>query len=1044
MGRRLDQLALSPTPSSLLLAPAPESLEGESETSPTPLEPLEVPPFHQTRYSTTTPHARPSASGLASKQSRNRRSIDEDSNTPRRTTSSTSSTRGSQRTTGTLHGILNGYSESYIRAVGRLIKRYTIPVNRPVNNLSSNTTWINDEDAPPSLTDRPYFLPADSLVLDLLLLDQPPCFPDAEQHCNRSCLCFAQKEIVESTFVTTHGVTADARRILQNNSLAGIDLGISDGFGNTILHFLAARGKVSHLFEAIISGQCSSIINARNTAGQTFLHALDRSYLSDPEFLCELLLRHLSERNFDVYATDHYGRTLFHLLLADDVPRNTFDRVAASYPDLANHVKRDAFNVTPTTRPGPDIHVHGTHSKAMDRDPPPSLSDHEFSFTSESHQDAISTKSSELVAFVRSVVETPAAEYPGGFNGLHCLAAAPYSGPGISRKQTFEETTGNTEQFQRKKQDLYPSDSSSEQLNSRLQLLAGLLEAGVDPNHYDLNGNTPLMAFTALLPEGDDYRTGPEILNKLITAGAEINARNRRGETALHIAVRCGRKLAVRTLVQNGANVHVRDAAGRSLLEVIEVKIQGISDQDVKAYVHFEACRAWLSGKGHAVISPTIVQEWGLNNSSPLVRESAERTGGHPPFDQPRFTKPMRVSGRAHGLSGRIEEDNDTLFSQSSFPGTSRRDEIDTLNPVSRYSGTSIDFARPLSDVVGGFSRAVLLAMRPDTDCGAATYWSRNHVLPLIRAALKDFGKSAEVDRSVPPQVKCIKLVRHLRPGIARLIQHGILTIDQEVEDGCVLSDPISLQEGDYLDNISCSSSADSNADVGTAEHTIGILGLDDPFTIPTEVLRHFTQQQAFKDLVRTTEQLLQRYHSPKMPLIRRLTSVSLRRRLAYQTCDRRRHHASFNIDWNLREFLMNNYEVGIRQRLKNIIAITGGTSNAQLCTVGEYFKWRWLLHHDNLLSAIERTMLGKGTGSPGLGSRELPISFIIYYANQVYRNFRYGRSTVSDCGLEHFHENRHRLWNRGVYRLDCAASGMARSSLPREAKPAYLRLCGI
>ena len=119
------------------------------------------------------------------------------------------------------------------------------------------------------------------------------------------------------------------------------------------------------------------------------------------------------------------------------------------------------------------------------------------------------------------------------------------------------------------------------------------------------------MAFVLRLPEDGDYNVPPAILEHLIQGGTNVNARNRKGETALHVAARSGRKLAVRILVQNGANVSARDASGRSVLDVLDAKVMG-TRRDQKANAHYEACRAWLSGKeGMAVQDPTIVQEWG-------------------------------------------------------------------------------------------------------------------------------------------------------------------------------------------------------------------------------------------------------------------------------------------------------------------------------------------------------------------------------------------------------------------------------------------------
>ncbi|KAH7153070.1 hypothetical protein EDB81DRAFT_444531 [Dactylonectria macrodidyma] len=628
MGRRLNELALSPTRSlssrgstsarphaasdpAPLLHPDPNPLmKREAGTSPIALE---VPPFHQFPTRQHAPAPAPPTAYQRQTQRQNRRSMDQDNNSPlsrflRKTTFMSSSTQGTQGTTGSLQRVLADYSESYVRTVRLLVKRFTAPINHRGDSLSPISdiatpygSWLSDDDAPPTLPNRPYLLPGDFLILDFLVLNQAPCFLETEQHHKRSCLCFAQADILESHFVTASGLSFQAQHLLSNGA-DGFDLSIIDSFGNSVLHFLAARGAINLLTQLVRSDRCKPILNGRNTAGQTFLHVLHRNCLLDPMMLFELLAV-TSLKKQDINTRDHYGRTLFHLLLADDVPRNTFNHIAANY-DLATCMKRDAFNVTPENQPEPSVGVDRIYTQRMDLDPPPSES--QFTAMPEVYPDDAIAKEAHLVEFIRSAKDMPNAEYSDGRNGLHCLAAATLSYSSILRKYGYDN-----DQKRKKSQEPRDLDSSTEKLNLRLELLDGLLQAGVDPNHYDSDGNTPLMAFAAQLPEDDDYKMGPEILYRLISAGAEVNARNRAGETALHIAVRCGRKLAMRTLVRNGANVHARDGAGRSMLELTDVKMRGSRGYNPKEYAHFEACRAWLSGKGMAVQSPSVLQEWG-------------------------------------------------------------------------------------------------------------------------------------------------------------------------------------------------------------------------------------------------------------------------------------------------------------------------------------------------------------------------------------------------------------------------------------------------
>lgn len=628
MGRRLSQLSLSPvrtTPRPHAYSDPPPFVTSHSDPTSLQVPQTDGFGFSDRSFQNTNVHHFAPVPPPAPIQHQTHTDQRDDGTLDgflRRSTIMTSST---DRTTGTLHRVLQGYSDPYIKAVRRLVKRYTAPncqgsgVASPISEMMPNTSWLFDDDAPPILGNRPYHLPGDYLNLDQLLQFQPACFDEDEQHRTRACLCSAEPAAESSPWVTGDDLTARGYDILRNG-IQNVNLGECDTFGNTVLHFIAVRASFDILLAAIASSRCDPILNARNTAGQTFLHLLPSASLQDYERLSRLL-RMLFEKKFDVYARDVYGRSFFHMILLSE---QGFPNGLLECYEEAKYMKRDAFNVTPAQAPQPMMGINRAYTQAMDLDPPapaPPPAQHRFPSFSDKPHEAAHRYECELLAFVNSTQQFPNREDAEGRNGLHCLAMATLSSSSVLKKYGLADADAGLDRRGKKNQEPKDLDSCTERLSLRLSILSNLINAGVDTNHYDSSGNTPLMAFAALLPEEDDYKLGPKILEELIANGADIHARNRHGETALHIAVRCGRKLAARTLVRKGANVHVRDAAGRSLLDVADVKTRNTQCSAPKEYVHFEACRAYLSGtKGFAVQNPTLLQEWGVPQLSGLMR----------------------------------------------------------------------------------------------------------------------------------------------------------------------------------------------------------------------------------------------------------------------------------------------------------------------------------------------------------------------------------------------------------------------------------------
>lgn len=629
MTRRLNELSLSPTRSSSRssspqphaasvspghLNPDPNSwTKREAGTSPTCLE---VPAFHQFPSPQYAPAPAPAFDpSPVNEPARPERQLSNDHHHEpfaeflRRTTCMSNSTQGTQRTTGSLHRILSDYPIPYIHTVKRLVKRYTAPLNNqaeclsPASGMNINQVWLNNGHASLEFPGMPYFLPGDALDLERLRVRIQQCPSDRHTsilHAKEVCLCLSHQHIVNSSILGS--VLARYSNGFWQSRFRPSDLELRDDFGNNLLHQIAKCHGFDITQRLVVSGQFNDMLNARNTAGQTYLHVLSPAGAESRDEQ-KVLLEASAAWGCDIFARDFYGRTIFHLFPSLLDHPYDLDR---DFPGWRDRLTRDAFNTLPVFQP--HTGMYHVPVDEMDVDPLPIPAPDPRDPVLNGDQSAYAAEQATLLAIVRNAQENPKLQHTDGGNGLHCLAAVTLSKSSLFKMLGLNQPSSAGPQSSKDKE---PKnlDSSSERMAFRLHEMKALLEAGVDPNHYDSNGYTPLMMFAAKLPEEGDYKTGPDILRALIHKGANVHARNRRGETALHIAVRCGRKLAMRTLVEEGANVHVRDSEGRSLLDVTDVEMK-CSPLSPAQYAHLEACRAWLSGKGMAVQSPTILQEW--------------------------------------------------------------------------------------------------------------------------------------------------------------------------------------------------------------------------------------------------------------------------------------------------------------------------------------------------------------------------------------------------------------------------------------------------
>ena len=97
-----------------------------------------------------------------------------------------------------------------------------------------------------------------------------------------------------------------------------------------------------------------------------------------------------------------------------------------------------------------------------------------------------------------------------------------------------------------------------------------LLDAGADVKIANKNGFTPLIfAIPTFVTGGSDPNEPLKVIQKIIQAGADVNAQNKRnGASALHIAADTGNHAVVKMLIEAKADVNAKDSEGRTPLSV--------------------------------------------------------------------------------------------------------------------------------------------------------------------------------------------------------------------------------------------------------------------------------------------------------------------------------------------------------------------------------------------------------------------------------------------------------------------------------------------
>ncbi|KAH6673142.1 hypothetical protein B0J14DRAFT_65077 [Halenospora varia] len=541
---------------------------------------------------------------------------------------------------------LSSYSTEYVKAIATLLQAHSISDSSaassawPSLSASMYTADESDEATIRSISLEPLLrkkrptLANSFLTLDIHIQRQGVCLPGLKAHDLKTCWCAVAEETTEKgVWVSRSKIIFSPWFLLEKCHPRRF---FPDKFGNNILHMLAVRDvDMTCIFKVLELGVDG---NEKNTANQSFLHVLPRGSLqalreNDWNGLMVNLQR-LSKYNIRFHECDIFGRNFFHLLTRNGnvLGRNelqVFNFLRIRFPRT-----RDAFGHIPQIQTDGDFDLdisfpqNPVHDPASPASSPgglqlspssvgrplverraASLFSNDGSARS-AEESAFILKHTRLIEIARIAFDVPTIEDPDGRNGLHCLAEA-------SLSLSIDAYTLHSNPPQKRKRG-QGDPHKSFRLQLRFELIQQLIYNGVELNSYDKEGNTALMAFVTHLRDGDNQRdkqTLFQIFRHMVGSGANIHLRNRDGETALHIAIRLGCKIATQVLLESGANVHARTMDGKGILAVGEMHYFRAKD-DPPLYSSILACMA-LAAQYGAQAAPSLVQEWLLPGRSP-------------------------------------------------------------------------------------------------------------------------------------------------------------------------------------------------------------------------------------------------------------------------------------------------------------------------------------------------------------------------------------------------------------------------------------------
>jgi ankyrin repeat protein len=536
-------------------------------------------------------------------------------------------------TSGILKRVSIDYTTSYIEDCASLLKRFSLSSSdcssiRSIFRLNKPSV-LGDEERGTSLNDQGNH---QDLGIDHFSVA-------SEAHCpelvSNELLLYS---CCRTSWDCIHRFVASlANQCPENNScqlfLSKSDAKRRDIFGNSPLHIAAKWGATLPVFESLVSANAD--IAAVNSAGQTFLHLLDATSLLKERNYFFTLFSLLLHYNFSFDVRDECGKTFLHSFLQNQEWRHLID------PDLIErllemtvtntnvwtlvHARDNTGLNVPTL-----LHARNTYRIPLHGRQLIVANPEYHSILQPYYINATDFKCAELIPSEDCLMDQ---QYFLHYNP-HIRRLHPNCIIGLSNtlhQLAYPPNWPRTIRYAFEVIHAYPADPS------RYKLIDDIIDAGGDVNGYDDKGTTPLMAFVSgfgskeNVPDTDsDIKV---LVQYLIRKGADVHRRDRRGETALHKAVRRGLKLTTELLLDRGSNIHARTYAGQGILADAYESLQRAKSNDV-LYARILACLMIVIHRG-GVANPTVEQERRYNNKAPssIFDRVFHRTKTYPESD---------------------------------------------------------------------------------------------------------------------------------------------------------------------------------------------------------------------------------------------------------------------------------------------------------------------------------------------------------------------------------------------------------------------------